>query len=146
MYNHVDVGVRGAATGLAGCCVSSAALAALAAPPLAPSARALLAAVAAQGLCSGVAFGASYALAALAASPAPTLALTLGAPGRRRHVGDIRARVGCDVLAGPAVGVACVHARDDDGCALQAQAYDRLALGGRPWVCSAPHSTSYAIS
>ncbi len=54
-------------------------LAALASPPLAPSAGALLAVVAVQGGCSGVAFGASYVLAALSASPAPTLALTLGA-------------------------------------------------------------------
>ena len=67
-----------APTGLAGCGASSGALAALAAPPLPVGPGALLAATAVQGACGGVALGASYALAALAASPAPTLALTVG--------------------------------------------------------------------
>jgi Zn-dependent alcohol dehydrogenase len=68
-----------ARAGLAGCGASNGMLAVLAAPPMAPGPRRLLAAVAAQGLCSGVAFGTSYALAALATSSAATLALTVGA-------------------------------------------------------------------
>ncbi len=68
-----------ARAGLAGCGASNGMLAVLAAPPMASGPRRLLAAVAAQGLCSGVAFGTSYALAALATSSAATLALTVGA-------------------------------------------------------------------
>ncbi|KAK9846537.1 hypothetical protein WJX81_006206 [Elliptochloris bilobata] len=64
--------------GLAGCGASSGVLAALAAPPLPASPAVLLAATAVQGACGGVALGASYALAALAASSAPTFALTVG--------------------------------------------------------------------